>query len=614
MSEREISGTTDWTEYKISLPMTPEATTQIVVGGLLSGKGKVWFDDLKIIISGKDISKAKILQKKHYPAEKDTTFNNGSNIVFPKLDNKAIDNLDLLGKVWGFLKYHHPEIGKGNYNWDYELFRILPEYLKVTDNKQRDQLLLDWINKYGEIPICTTCKETQKNAFLKPDFSWLKKNDASKALKNKIMEIYRNRHQGNHYYIMMAPFIGNPQFLNESSYSNMPYPDDGFRLLALYRYWNMIQYFFPSKYMTDKNWNNVLREYIPKFIKARNELEYELSALQLIGDINDTHAIFHGDQVVKFRGNNYAPFRVQFVENKLVVTDYYNPELQPEAKLQIGDIITHIAGKPVEKIVDSLKIYYPASNNTAKLRDMASDLLRSNDKHVDIQYITNNQTNSITLTLYPHDSLDIYRWYREDNEKCYKLLDGNIGYITLKSIKNEDIPVIKETFKNTKGIIIDIRNYPSVFVPFILGKYFCKKKMPFVKFSKGNVNNPGEFIFTAPFIIPASTEYYKGKLIILVNEYTQSQAEYTAMAFRAAPNTTIVGSTTAGADGNVSTIWLPGTLETWISGLGVYYPNGKETQRVGIIPDIKVIPTSEGIKAGRDEVLEKAIEIINKLK
>jgi len=48
-----------------------------------------------------------------------------------------------------------------------------------------------------------------------------------------------------------------------------------------------------------------------------------------------------------------------------------------------------------------------------------------------------------------------------------------------------------------------------------------------------------------------------------------------------------------------------------ISGSGVYYPDGTETQRVGIVPDIEVKPTIEGIKNGKDELLEKAIEIIN---
>lgn len=82
------------------------------------------------------------------------------------------------------------------------------------------------------------------------------------------------------------------------------------------------------------------------------------------------------------------------------------------------------------------------------------------------------------------------------------------------------------------------------------------------------------------------------------------------MAFRAGQNTTIVGSTTAGADGDVSLIQLPGGLSTWMTGIGVYYPDSTETQRIGIIPDVYLEPTIKGIKQNRDELLEKAVSII----
>ena len=52
------------------------------------------------------------------------------------------------------------------------------------------------------------------------------------------------------------------------------------------------------------------------------------------------------------------------------------------------------------------------------------------------------------------------------------------------------------------------------------------------------------------------------------------------------------------------------SYNTSITGLGVYYPDGRETQCIGIIPDIEVKPTIEGIKQGKDEVLERAIKFI----
>jgi len=79
------------------------------------------------------------------------------------------------------------------------------------------------------------------------------------------------------------------------------------------------------------------------------------------------------------------------------------------------------------------------------------------------------------------------------------------------------------------------------------------------------------------------------------------------MAFRARPGAVVVGSTTAGADGNVSAIPLPGGLYTMISGIGVFYPDQRPTQRIGIVPDVSVRPTIAAIRARRDEVLEAAI-------
>jgi C-terminal processing protease CtpA/Prc len=51
---------------------------------------------------------------------------------------------------------------------------------------------------------------------------------------------------------------------------------------------------------------------------------------------------------------------------------------------------------------------------------------------------------------------------------------------------------------------------------------------------------------------PPAEPNYAGKVVILVDEVSQSQAEYTAMAFRASPHAVVVGSTTAGADGETS--------------------------------------------------------------
>ncbi|MBU2947011.1 S41 family peptidase [Zobellia uliginosa] len=612
MQNQNITGTRDWQKYNITLSY-PEGAENIFIAGILTGKGEAWFDDFVLSIDGKNVQTLKEVEKKLSKAQLDKEFDNGSLIEFSNLTSENTENLELLGRVWGFLKYHHPEIANGNYNLDYELFRFLPQYVKAENTIKRDKLLIEWINSFGQVKECTKCQPTNENAFLKPNMEWI--NNQSADLKNKLLYVYNNRSQGKHYYIGITTNVGNPEFKNENPYSNMPYPDDGFRLLSLYRYWNMINYFFPYKHLMDEDWNKKLIEYIPLFINAKNELEYELATVQIIGDIQDTHANLWGgaDKIDEWKGSNYPPIHVRFIKNHLVVTDYYNQELKNKVGLKIGDVITKINGNPIDKIVNEKSKYYPASNEPTRLRDISADLLRSNSNNIEIEFVSgNSKPQTKNLKLYPKDSLDIYRWYRKSDGKSFKMLDNNIGYVTLQTIKEDDIAQIKDDFKNTKGMIIDIRNYPSTFVPFSLGSYFVSSSTPFVKFTNGNVDNPGEFTFTSNLEIPSQGKTYKGKLVVLVNELSQSQAEYTSMAFRAGDNTKIIGSTTAGADGNVSAIMLPGGLRTMISGIGVNYPNGGETQRIGIVPDIEVHPTIEGIRQGKDELLEKAIEIIVK--
>lgn len=610
MQNQKISGTKDWEKYSITLNY-PEGAESIFIAGILSGKGEAWFDDFKLSIDGKDIQTLNEEKKELLKAQIDKEFDNGSLVKLSNLSSENIDNLELLGRVWGFLKYYHPEIAKGNYNWDYELFRFLPKYTNIQSKSERDSLIICWINSLGGIKECPKCKPTDKNASLKPDLTWI--NNQNTNLKSKLLQVYNNRSQGQNYYIGMVSQIGNPEFKNENAYSKMSYPDDGFRLLSLYRYWNIINYFFPYKHLMDNDWNKKLKVYIPLFLNAKDELSYELTAIQLIGDIQDTHANLWGgaDKIDEWKGTNYSQLHVRFIENQLVVTDYYINDLKSEVDLKIGDVITKINGKSIDEIIKEKSKYYPASNTPTRLRDLSADLLRSNAKEIEIEFKSSDYMTQIkTLKLYPRDSLNIYRWYKTIEDKSYKMLENNIGYVTLQTIKQEDISKIKNEFKDTKGIIIDIRNYPSTFVPFSLGSYFGSSSTPFVKFTNGNVDNPGEFTFTKNLEIPSEGKTYKGKLVVLVNELSQSQAEYTAMAFRAGNSTTIIGSTTAGADGNVSTIMLPGGLRTMISGIGIYYPNGGETQRVGIIPDIEIKPTLKGIREGKDELLEKAIEII----
>ena len=80
------------------------------------------------------------------------------------------------------------------------------------------------------------------------------------------------------------------------------------------------------------------------------------------------------------------------------------------------------------------------------------------------------------------------------------------------------------------------------------------------------------------------------------------------MSLRNGCNVTAIGSNSIGANGDISHLPLPGGILMSFSGLGIYTSDGGQTQRIGLSPDVYVIKTINGIREGRDELMEAAIE------
>lgn len=613
-NNNQIKGTHDWMQVQTGVfPYSTDAKI-IYIGFIFTGKGKIWCDDMQLLIDGKDYSLAKTRVLAISLADTDQEFNKSSGIELEKPSESKLQDLVLLGKIWGFLKYYHPAIAGGKYNWDNELFRFLPAYIEVGDRLTRNQLLCNWIDSLGPVSGNGKLPKMGKKVKLLPELLWLgDTTEMGVQLSTRLLKIQKSKRAKSHYYFGFVSGAGNPEFLHENYFSTTSYPDDGIRLLAVYRYWNIIQYFFPNRHLIDGNWNDVLKEFIVKTLIAKNETEYMLCMLEMIGRISDTHAnIWGGNEVLnKWRGTNYAPYRLSFIENKAVVTGFIDINLVPKDGLEIGDVILEVKGEPVQNIITRMLPYTPASNYPTQLRDIADNLLRSNDRGITVTIDRDGKVMQKSLSCHTSESINWSNAYQMD-VPSWRFLTTDIGYLYIGSLKREDVKKAMSEFRYTKGIVIDLRCYPSDFPIYTLGAYLVRKSTNFVKFTQTNYEHPGTFSFGNNLYLGGIKQCYGGKLVILVNEMTQSSAEFHAMAFRAVPGAIVVGSTTAGADGNVSEIHLPGGILTMISGIGVYYPDGGETQRVGIVPDIQCLPTIQGIRDGRDEVLEKAVEIIEK--
>lgn len=550
-------------------------------------------------------------------ADTDTVYNAGSGIQIITVDSNKVKMLTNLGMLWGFIKYYHAHVNEGAYNMDAELFRILPKILAAETPAKANKIMEEWVDHFGKPVPCPKCRSITrtKDVKLMPDYGYLfDENNFSKTFRNKLDYIKQNRSvKSKHYYISLTN-IGNPVFEHETAYKANAYPDAGLRLLALYRYWNMIQYFYPDRHLIGEDWNKVLGELIPEFCSAKDTLAYNYACLHMVSRLHDTHAQIRETRCMEqAKGIRLPPIGVTFAEQKLVVV-HVKDTLGIKDKIKPGDIIEKINGVSIETLISRYLPETPASNYSTQLYYMVGQsFLRTNDTvmHFDIK----RGNEQLHLTLF---TLDPYKnWYSPhvyESDTSYKMLDGNIGYIYPEKLKGTELDNIKTIMKYTKGIVIDMRCYPGIFMPFSYGNWLKKGTSRFAQFSEMSTDIPGRCTLSGNASNGCDgPDCYYGKLVIIVNAAAVSQSEYTVMAL-AGPNTTVIGDTTAGADGNVSQIVLPGNLITRISGIGIMYPDGTETQRVGIKIDKIVRPSIKGIAEGRDDLLESALNYIKESK
>jgi C-terminal processing protease CtpA/Prc len=299
------------------------------------------------------------------------------------------------------------------------------------------------------------------------------------------------------------------------------------------------------------------------------------------------------------------------VEGLLVVSGDLPGVAASASDLKRGDVIDSLDGVSVAEWVDRWNPYYGASNDAAARRDMALDFTRGRCGDSTVRVTRDTGPMDVRTQRIGVEKFDERAVRRDDRPgDTFQRLSPAVSYVKLSSIKIEDIPGILVAAAGSQGLIVDLRNYPSAYVVFELGGHFVTEPTPFVTFTMPDLNTPGAIHWGPTISIAPKAPFFPGRIVILVDEYTQSQAEYTALALRAAPNSIVIGGSTAGADGNVDPVPLPGRLGTVLSGIGVFYPDRRPTQHVGIVPDIRVVPTVAGIRAGRDEVLEAAIQNI----
>lgn len=521
-------------------------------------------------------------------------------------DSIYTQRLYYLCKVWGHAKYYHTEVAKGNVNWDNVLLSTFNEVKAATTDVEYNDALETMLKKAGVMGTSIISKPTLIDSLSNnSDQNWIHHpilSDSVQALLDTIDARFRPQ---THALVQKAFTHGNSTFENDDLFYTNAFDAgaDSIRALAVFRYWNIIHYFFPYKKIMDQHWDSTLVQFIPKIINATDELSYHLAFRKYTASIDDSHAFFYSPIFITWRGFFLTPFEVRFIENETVVTKVL-PHL---VQLKKGDIIKEIDGYNIYDLRDSLREYVNGSNDEVIEREISRMVMRGvgggfSLKVDDGTQIMDKPQFRAALNATNLANTDVNPPWRDTiiNTGCH------IGIVDMGELEKEDIPTMMSDLWNMDAIIFDIRNYPNSTL-WTLVDYLYPSPISIANFATPNITYPGEFYWNGVTIGTGTSSPYAGEIIILFDERTQSQAEYTCMGLEQFPNALKIGSTTSAADGNPSKIYLPGSIITNATFLGTFYPDYTPTQRVGIIPDVVIKPTILGIRNGKDEVLEYAL-------
>jgi C-terminal processing protease CtpA/Prc len=400
-----------------------------------------------------------------------------------------------------------------------------------------------------------------------------------------------------------------PAVFTEKTDLKTVYPSTEMRLLAAARVWGVFNYFHPYKYLYGEDWEAVLGEFLPKMAAAKNEREYHLAVAEMVSHTHDSHCFVSSNTISNARGGMRVAVEVRWIENQPVVTRVVPPDLAKS--LHPGDVVTKVYGEPVQKRIDELSRAIPASTPQSLMGNVMSMLLGTSPA-VTVRG-GDGVEREVSLQIGAASAGQLYPWR---SGEIFKLLTPKIGYVDLDRLPGEQVDAMFEMFKDTDAIVMDMRGYPKGTAWQIAPRLATSPGMVNAQFRTNVVSTGGEDAIRSEMFeqrIPLTDKpRYRGKTVMLIDERAGSQSEHSGLMYKTANGTVFIGSPTVGANGDVTGFMAPGGIRIPFSGHDVRWPDGKQLQRVGLVPDVEVRPTIAGVRAGRDEVLERALEYLEK--
>ncbi len=330
----------------------------------------------------------------------------------------------------------------------------------------------------------------------------------------------------------------------DNPYSEMAFPNAEYRLLSLFRFWNVITYFFPYRDLIGRR-DEILSSYVSRFEASKDAADYQLTVRSMVSEIHDSHGFVTGTPAsAKQWGLFVAPVSIAQIQDQAVVNYVFDDVKNVKA----GDTVLAVNGEPADSFIAKHAAYFSASTPQALARVLYTNFLRGpENSRFKLKLRASDgliRETEVAATVTGNDPRWAYVDKKQKELPVFNVLPSGYGYVDLGRLNLGDVNKMFETVKDTPATIFDMRGYPNGTAWEIAPRLTEKTNVPAALFSnpiwaamnRGEADyiNGTSFGFTQ-YLPDRKGDVYKGKIVMLINEYAQSQSEHTCLFPRRRP-------------------------------------------------------------------------------
>lgn len=364
--------------------------------------------------------------------------------------------------------------------------------------------------------------------------------------------------------------------------------------------WNVARHFYPYWSVIEVDWDAALAKWLAEQPLTQSRAQLRDALRRLAAPLEDGHASIADPKSAAARG--FLPVSVRPLGDRWVIDASRLPE-----KARAGDVILAVDGRPAQQWFAQRLELVSGSPQLRRWRAARELVMGVEGASIALRLARGRETVEVTLAYQSGRPLEGPR-----PAALHEVRPG-VHYVDVTRFDRAAFDKALETLKGARGIVFDLRGYPArdavALVPFWLRGEDTAQWMFVPRFDKPFGESGSAW--SVGWQARPNGALDKPLKVALVDARAISYAESLAAYFPDQKVGPLVGEPTAGTNGNVARATLPSGMTFFFTSMRVTRHDGTTlVHGKGIAPDEAASPTLEGLRAGRDEVLERAAALV----